>query len=71
MQPSLPAADPFAMLIDPESIVRALEGSQRLERLNRRICRPLDRQAPQKPQAGECDKLDAEVERDDSLPTLD
>lgn len=45
------AASPFDMLIDPLALQRALEGSQRLESLNRRICRPLDRQMPVKPEA--------------------
>jgi hypothetical protein len=45
------AADPFGMLIDPQAIVRALEGSQRLECLNRRVCRPLDRMPPGKGQS--------------------
>ncbi len=36
-------ANPFALLTDPEAIFRALEASPRLEGLNRRICRPLDR----------------------------
>jgi hypothetical protein len=36
-------ANPFALLIDPEAIFRAVEASPRLESLNRRICRPLDR----------------------------
>ncbi len=52
MQGSLPhaAASPFDQLIDPLAIQRALEGSNRLEWLNRRICRPLDRPAPGKPE---------------------
>jgi hypothetical protein len=41
---TLQAADPFGMLIDPLGAQRALAASQqRLESLNRRICRPLDR----------------------------
>jgi hypothetical protein len=36
-------ANPFGMLVDPQAVERALAGSQRLECLNRRICRPLDR----------------------------
>jgi hypothetical protein len=38
-------ANPFALLIDPETVFRAVESSPRLEGLNRRICRPLDRAA--------------------------
>jgi hypothetical protein len=55
------AADPFGMLIDPQAIVRALEGSQRLECLNRRVCRPLDRMPV--PKDGEVSHRSAE--RDD------
>ena len=36
-------ANPFALLTDPEAIFRAVEASPRLESLNRRVCRPLDR----------------------------
>ncbi|MGL6109271.1 MAG: hypothetical protein ACRC2B_04145 [Rubrivivax sp.] len=38
-----PAANPFALLMDPQSIFKAIENSERLERLHSRICRPLDR----------------------------
>jgi hypothetical protein len=37
------AANPFALLTDPEAIFRAMEASPHLEGLNRRVCRPLDR----------------------------
>jgi hypothetical protein len=43
MQTASTAANPFALLTDPESIFRAIEASQHLDVLNRRICRPLDR----------------------------
>jgi hypothetical protein len=42
-QPQHPVANPFALLMDPESIFRAIENSERLERLHSRVCRPLDR----------------------------
>lgn len=42
-QPQHPAANPFALLMDPESIFRAIEKSERLERLHSRVCRPLDK----------------------------
>jgi len=47
------AANPFALLMDPQSIFRAIEKSERLERLHSRVCRPLDR--PLLPHAG-CDE---------------
>jgi hypothetical protein len=51
------AANPFALLTDPEAIFRAVAASQPLDALNRRVCRPLDRhgadgQTPQDAQAG-------------------
>jgi hypothetical protein len=36
-------ANPFALLMDPEAVFRTLETSGRLERLQRRVCRPLDK----------------------------
>ena len=37
------AVNPFALLMEPETIFRAIAKSERLERLHSRICRPLDR----------------------------
>ncbi|TXI16293.1 MAG: hypothetical protein E6Q67_14630 [Roseateles sp.] len=37
------SADPFAMLVAPEQVMRAIERSDRLQRLQRRVYRPLDR----------------------------
>jgi hypothetical protein len=71
MQTSPQAADPFGLLVDPEAIQRALAGSQRLESLNRRICRPLDRTVVPKPADGESAAFDAAVEQDDSLSLED
>ena len=38
-----PVSDPFAMLMDLQSVVQAMERSDRLARLQSRICRPLDK----------------------------
>ncbi|WP_284620409.1 hypothetical protein [Aquabacterium humicola] len=38
-----PIANPFALLLDPEQVLASIEHSDRLERLQRRICRPLDK----------------------------
>lgn len=35
--------NPFTMMTDPQAIVQAVERSERLNRLQRRVCRPLDR----------------------------
>lgn len=37
------AVNPFALLMDPQAVFRAIENSDRLERLHSRICRPLDK----------------------------
>lgn len=36
-------ANPFVLMMDPGSVFRALERSDRLGRLQRRVCRPLDK----------------------------
>ena len=36
-------ANPFVLMMDPASVFRALETSDRLSRLQRRVCRPLDK----------------------------
>ena len=40
--PTTPA-DPFALLMNPEAVIQAMERSDRLARLQSRICRPLDK----------------------------
>ena len=35
--------NPFVMLTDPESILQAVERSERLNRLRHTVCRPLDK----------------------------
>lgn len=39
-------ANPFALLLDPASVVAQMERSERLNRLSSRICRPLDKAQP-------------------------
>ncbi len=44
---SLPAEiNPFALMLDPQAVLARIECSERLERLQRRICRPLDKILP-------------------------
>ena len=43
MQDLATVANPFALMIDPASIVAAVERSERLARLHSTICRPLDK----------------------------
>ncbi len=41
---SLPSnVNPFALMIDPQAVFAKIESSERLERLHRRVCRPLDK----------------------------
>jgi hypothetical protein len=37
------ASNPFALMMHPDAVVHAMEHSDRLGRLQRRICRPLDK----------------------------
>jgi hypothetical protein len=66
--------NPFVMMTDPETILLAVERSERLNRLNRKVYRPLDR--PLIPKVGAKDlaafdnEIDAAVE-DDVLEALD
>lgn len=41
---SLPLnVNPFALMLDPQAVLTQIECSERLERLQRRVCRPLDK----------------------------
>ena len=35
--------NPFALMLDPQAVIAQIERSERLEHLQRRICRPLDK----------------------------
>ena len=35
--------NPFALMINPQAVLAQIEVSGRLERLQRRVCRPLDK----------------------------
>jgi hypothetical protein len=37
------AANPFALMMDPEAVLAAIARSDRLSRLKSRVCRPLDK----------------------------
>lgn len=45
MNPTELASNPFALMMDPQAVLTALEQSTRLAQLKRRICRPLDKGA--------------------------
>jgi hypothetical protein len=43
MLPNQIPANPFVLLMNPESVIQAIERSERLSGLASRICRPLDK----------------------------
>ena len=43
MQEHRPISNPFELMMNPEAVLQAMARSDRLERLQRRICRPLDK----------------------------
>lgn len=56
------AANPFTMMTDPETILQAVERSERLSGLQRRICRPLDRPLIPKVKAADLAAYDDEID---------
>lgn len=60
------ASNPFALMMDPEAVFRAMAQSDRLARLSSRICRPLDKPVVAKVDAT-ATKADAEVDSDPDL----
>jgi hypothetical protein len=43
MTPMSSVQNPFLMLVQPEVVLAAVQKSEKLGRLNRHLCRPLDR----------------------------
>lgn len=43
MATGLERGNPFALMMNPEGVIQAVERSERLARLKARVCRPLDR----------------------------
>ena len=58
-------ANPFVMMTDPETILLAVERSERLNRLNRKVYRPLDR--PLIPKVGAKDLAEFDNEIDSAI----
>ena len=59
------AQNPFMMMLSPESVIAAMEGSEKLGRLNRRMCHPLDRVPPADAGTDETDPARRTIARDD------
>jgi len=59
-------ANPFALMMDPQAVFEAMERSERLNRLQSRVCRPLDK--PLIPMVGEADGLDTDADVSEDAP---
>jgi hypothetical protein len=71
MRQTLIHPNPFTMMTNPEAILQAMEGSERLNRLQRRVCRPLDRPLiPKKGSAADLAAFDQEIDlaEDEAAP---
>jgi hypothetical protein len=55
-----PIGNPFMLMMHPEVVLAAIENSERLGKLERRLCRPLDRQTPGGAAAEEAGSADDE-----------
>jgi hypothetical protein len=55
-------SNPFVMMTDPETILLAVERSERLNRLNRKVYRPLDRPLIPKVGAKDLAEFDNEID---------
>ena len=71
MRASSHVANPFDMLVNPQAVLDAVEHSEALERLERKVWRPLERAAAPKPaQAADVNAFDAALDsaaEDESL----
>jgi hypothetical protein len=64
------SADPFALMMNPQAILQAMERSDRLQHLERHICRPLDK--PLVPHTlSDVEVYDHEIDDDDTQAELD
>jgi hypothetical protein len=55
-------ANPFVMMIHPETVLQAVERSERLNTLQRRVCRPLDRPLIPKVGGKDVSEFDQEID---------
>jgi hypothetical protein len=62
MRPSVYRSNPFLMMTDPESILDAVEHSDRLNHLRRHVFRPLDRPLIPRVNAADLSDFDAAID---------
>jgi len=63
--------NPFTMMMNPEAVLLAVERSERLNGLTRRVCRPLDKPLIPKIGAAELADFDRAVDLDDGADLAD
>lgn len=63
MQAPRRAVNPFALMLDPQAVLAHIEHSDRLERLQRRICRPLDKPVLGQAGAQEVEAFDQAIDQ--------
>ena len=62
MRSASPRLNPFTMMMNPEAILAAMERSERLQGLQRRVCRPLDRPLIPKLKAADLAAFDNQID---------
>jgi hypothetical protein len=70
-QDTIAIGDPFAMLINPQAVLIAIEQSGRLGALNSRVCRPLDKPLIPKRDNEEQRTLDDDIADENREPVSD
>ncbi len=69
MHTSRVAANPFGLMMNPQAILAAVERSERLGGLQRRVCRPLDKPLiPRVGAAAALAEVDAHEDAEDDVP---
>lgn len=62
MATGLELGNPFALMMNPEGVIQAMERSERLARLKARVCRPLDRPLIPRTQDSNLAAYDAQID---------
>lgn len=65
MQTLARKSNPFALMLDPQSVLALVEHSERLEKLQRRICRPLDQPIALTDAAADVGEFDKRIDDSD------
>ena len=71
MATGLELGNPFALMMNPEGVLQAVERSERLARLKARVCRPLDRPLIPRVQDANLAAYDAQIDAQGDLAGSD